>query len=354
MIGDLVMSKLNVKFLNVGQGDSTFIEYTDSKSKVWRFLIDCNRGTESKGIDVPRFLKDRIPVVEEDGKKVRRLDYLIVTHPHSDHIQDLEAIGDDFVIGELWDSGHVPETDESGEQCELYQKYEEVKEKHGPCKLHKMSRTAEDICDGELQAHVFSPSRFIDDEDEMTGGERREAIHSECMAFKLIFNDFSILFTGDSNWLAWQRITDYEEYDDDTLKADVLHVSHHGSRTFFKKEEEDDPLLAGIERIAPTSLVISVPKKSKHGHPHESAMKIYKEHVAEDEIYFTYNNTVELEVDDQGAYTLDYEDGSIQEEYELSESGSDDDGGKKSTPATSAKTSRIHKSRSHLDDQGAA
>lgn len=84
------MSKLKVWFLNVGQGDSTFIEFTDSSARVWRMLIDCNRGTESKGIDVPRFLKDRIPQTRENGKSVRRLDYLIVTHPHSDHIQDLK------------------------------------------------------------------------------------------------------------------------------------------------------------------------------------------------------------------------------------------------------------------------
>ncbi len=346
------MSKLKVWFLNVGQGDSTFIEFTDSSARVWRMLIDCNRGTESKGIDVPRFLKDRIPQTRENGKSVRRLDYLIVTHPHSDHIQDLEAIGDEFVIGELWDSGHIPEKDENGEQSDLFEKYKKVKSKHGPPKLHKMSNSTEPMCDGELEAHIFSPSKFIDEKEEMTNEERREAIHTECLAFKLIFGTFSILFTGDSNWLAWERITDY--YDAETLKAQVLHVSHHGSRTFFRKEEEDEPLTESMDMIEPECLVISVPKDSKHKHPNPGAMKIYREYVADEDIFFTYNKTVELEADNSGIYTIDNETGDIQEQSELGsddDPGGDDDTKKSAPPATPTRT---YRSRSSLDDQGAA
>lgn len=344
------MSKLKVLFLNAGQGDSTFIEFTDSKGRVWRMLIDCNRGTESKGIDVPRFIKDRIPQTREGDKWVRRLDYLIVTHPHSDHIQDLETIGDEFVIGELWDSGHIPEKDDDGKQADLFEKYKKVKQKHGPPICHTMSRSTKPLCGDELKAHVFSPSKFIDDTEEMTDLERREAIHTECMVFKLIFGTFSILFTGDSNWLAWERITDY--YEAATLKAQVLHVSHHGSRTFFHKEEEDEPLTESMDMIDPECLVISVPKNSKHKHPNKGAMKIYLEYVAEEDIFFTYNNTVELEVDSAGSYTIDNENGDIQEKYELgSDDSGDDDPKKTAPPATPART---YRSGSCLDDQGAA
>lgn len=347
------MSKLKVWFLNVGQGDSTYLEFEDSQGEIWRGLIDCNLDAQRKGINVIEFLADRIPLQEENGEKFRYLDYLIVTHPHADHIRGIADIGEQYRFGELWDSGHVPEEENNSE---LYEKYAGVKEKHKDV-LHqddrKMSRAPVAMCGGELLAHIFSPSRFITCEEEMTGQERREAIHSECMAFKLIFGDFSILFAGDSNWLAWERITNYEYYDDDTLKAAVLHASHHGSRTFFRKDQDQEPLRAGIERIDPDHLVVSVPADSPHDHPHDDAMETYREHVPEDEIYYTHDKTVILEADEEGDYSLDHEDGDIQEKYELS-SGSDEDdkggGGGRAQKAFSVTTV----SRSRLDDQGSA
>lgn len=344
------MSTLKVWFLNVGQGDSTYFEFTDSQEKIWRGLIDCNLDPAHKGIDVVQFLADQIPLPE--GQEQRYLDYLIVTHPHADHIRGLAAIGNDYDLGELWDSGHEPESSE--ENSPLYEKYAAVKEKHEDV-LHqedrKMSRTPINMCDGELQAHIFSPSRFITCDEEMTSEERREAIHSECMCFKLIFGEFSILFAGDSNWLAWERITEYEGYDDDTLKATILHASHHGSRTFFRKNKDAEPLEEGIERIDPDHLIISVSNPSPHEHPHEDALEIYQKHVDESETFYTYNNTLVLEVNDLGEYTLE-EDPEIQKQYELGTETEEDD--KSSKGGASKSFSVTAMPRTRLDDQGAA
>ncbi len=309
------MKQLRIYFLNVGQGDSTYIEYT-SGERVWRILVDCNlhRGY---GIDVIRFLEDQIPKV--DGK--RTLDCLIVTHPHKDHITGLGAL-EALSIGELWDSGHVPEDPET----DHYKSYEKLKEKNkAALKEWKMSRTPMPICGGELSAHVFSPSRFIKDDEEMTETERREAIHEECMVVKLAFGDFSLLLTGDSNRRAWERIAGYEEYGAAVLGSAILHASHHGSRTFFKNAEEDEPYTAAIETIRPTHLVISVSDPSPHDHPHPDAMEIYREYVKEENIWETPKGTIICVVGEDGSYTIDYEDGSIQGRYGLPED--DDDGG---------------------------
>jgi competence protein ComEC len=315
------MAQLKIYFLNVGQGDSTYIEFTDSKQKVWRILIDCN---EAKGgINVLSFLSDQMP--GDEGEKELHLDYLIVTHPHSDHIRGIAQIGNDYTIGELWDSGHEPEKETA--EGDLYKKYQAVKEKHEDVLMvdedHKTSRTPLDICGGELQAHIFRPSQFID-------AETRDAIHAECFCIKLTFNDLSVLFAGDSNKEAWEFITTYKPFTDEILKADVLHASHHGSRTFFKTSDTDEePLEDGIRRVAPEYLVISVPKESPHGHPHDDAMEIYEKYVEKDNIFYTYNNSVILEADENGLLSIDYEDGSLQEKYEI---GGDGDDGPDSGP----------------------
>lgn len=340
------MRQLRIYFLNVGQGDCTFIEYT-SGDRVWRILVDCNlhRG---QGIDVIRFLEDQIPKV--NGK--RPLDYLIATHPHKDHITGLGAL-DGFSIGELWDSGHIPEDRDT----DHYKSYEKLKERNkAVLKELKMSRTPVPICGGELSAHVFSPSRFIKDEEEMTDTERREAIHDECMVMKLVFGDFSLLLTGDSNRNAWERIAGYEEYGPTVLASTILHASHHGSRTFFKNNEEDEPYTAAIEMIQPEHLVISVADPSPHEHPHRDAMEIYRKHVAEENIWQTPKGTVICVVNEDGSYSIDYEDGSIQERYALPD---DDDGGgggdgKSSKLGGFGSGVSVISSRTRIDDKPAA
>ncbi len=348
------MAKMKVWFLNVGQGDSTYIEFTDSKNKVWRILIDCNldKREKSPGIDVIAFLSDQMP--EEKGSKKLHLDYLIVTHPHADHIRGLAAIGNDYTIGEMWDSGHKPEKEMA--DSDLYKKYEKVKKKHKDV-LHiddrKWSRTPIDICGGELKAHIFRPSKN-------TEADTADAVHAECMCFKLSFKDFHIMFTGDSNCAAWKAITAYKPFKDNpnTFKAQILHASHHGSRSFFKENKDDEPFMDGINRIDPDHVIISAPSDSVHKHPHKDALDIYEDQVGEDEVYQTDENTVVLEVDDKGKYSLKFDDGTIQDDYGLGPDDDDDpdgsdDGDKKqkSSPAVSKKT---HKSRSTLDDQGSA
>ena len=52
-----------------------------------------------------RFLKDRIPETKNaDGKFKRKLDYLVITHAHEDHITGINELDDEFVFGEIWDS----------------------------------------------------------------------------------------------------------------------------------------------------------------------------------------------------------------------------------------------------------
>jgi hypothetical protein len=58
----------------------------------------------------------------------------------------------------------------------------------------------------------------------------------------------------------------------------VLVASHHGSRTFFKEDKDDDPYEDAVEAIAPDYTLISVGKDNDYDHPHEEALKLYQEH----------------------------------------------------------------------------
>jgi hypothetical protein len=87
----------------------------------------------------------------------------------------------------------------------------------------------------------------------------------------------SVLLPGDSTVNQWRdRIV--PNYDEELLEADVLVVSHHGSRTFFKKDKDDDPYEDAIEAIAPNYTLISVGEDNDYDHPHVDALKLYQEY----------------------------------------------------------------------------
>ncbi len=312
------MKKLKIYFLNVGQGDSTYFQL-QADSRFYHMLVDCNYHP-GQGIDVARFLADEI--TRNSGTSY--IDYVVVTHPHEDHVKGIARFSE-FEIGELWDSGHTPADSESS----WYRDYQKFKEAHrSVLRELKMSRTPVPIFDGHMSAHIFSPSRFITPDDEMTAEERREAIHEQCMVIKLTLGHFAVLITGDSNKSAWERISAYDDYRQNlVLHSSLLSASHHGSRTFFKKDEDDEPLLDGIKLISPSEVVVSVGGPSKHDHPHKDALELYRKH-SSGEILQTPDGTVICEVSEDGMYSIWNDAGPIQDEYGLPENGDGGDGGK--------------------------
>src|SRR5699024_8733815 len=78
---------LKVHFINVGQGDSTFISLPNGES----VLID--GGTRGSGSTVRRYL---------NGLNINKIDYVIATHPHEDHIGGLIEVINNFDIGTVY------------------------------------------------------------------------------------------------------------------------------------------------------------------------------------------------------------------------------------------------------------
>jgi hypothetical protein len=144
-----------------------------------------------------------------------------------------------------------------------------------------------------------------------------------------------ILISGDADRDAFEKhITAYHR---ERLSAFALGASHHGSRTFFKCDEDDDPYLEGIRAIDPVSVIVSAPTQAEscHGHPHDDAMELYENHVGEDHVHHTGEERYSFIVDiyRDGTYGEVTDDGGrLSEEYGLGE----DDGGGGTANAKSA------------------
>jgi competence protein ComEC len=332
------MAEFEVIFADVGQGDCTLIRLPDGEY----MLVDVYRCPD-RGIDIFKLLDDVLP---DSGDGRKRLKYLVITHAHDDHITGIGDLYDRYAVEWLW----VPQYEDRKQVAKHFAEYQRVVDQHPDAQIKQPqgSRTPLnekdpdfDISDG-VAVRCFSPPGYVKIEDTLTEEEAKQLVHEHCLVLKLSYEDASVILTGDSNLACWERIVDYYEgrAEDETgtevLNADVLHASHHGSRTFFKNGDEDsEASLVALETIAPDAVIVSVGEDNQHNHPHDDMMAAYRDQAGEDNVFETrHTGTVVMEVDagvpyrivlDSGSYAEDY--GWDDEDDEDGDSDDDRDGG---------------------------
>lgn len=213
-------NNLRVYCLDVGQGDSILITNNNKT-----MLIDAS--TNEMGSRVVKYLNDL---------GIKKIDYLVGTHPHEDHIGGLDNVIKNFDIGTIYMPNVVATT----------KTYEEVIDAISAKKLKVTSpKTGDKFTVGNAECEVMSIRNEKDD-------------YNNCsIVIKMDFNNVSYLFTGDA-----------EESVESSRKwphIDVLKVGHHGSNTSSSKNF--------LEQIKPEVALISVGQGNTYGHPTQSTLK---------------------------------------------------------------------------------
>ena len=282
-----------VVFLYVGQGDSTLLVIPSANSYKY-VLVDSHLDKKLGGIDIVAMLADLLD---------QKLDVFVNTHPHIDHLKGVKEVFDKVGIKEIWHSGHIPGGDHKESYKDLKKIIDEIGEKKtyllkGSRQLNKLDDKEYDL--GDVSFNVLSPAEYVIDEiaDEKPE-ERYRRIHEQCGVIKFIYGTEpkEILITGDSDSVAWkEHITEYHK---ERLPSFLMTASHHGSKTFFRQNEDEEEYTDHLDMISPSHLVVSAPKQSesKHGHPADEAMTIYKKYVAESNVYHLGKNRECLIVD---------------------------------------------------------
>lgn len=217
----VIAGNLRVYYLDVGQADSILVI---DKEKT--MLIDA--GTNEEGQTVVNFLKD---------KGITRIDYLVGTHPHEDHIGGLDDVIDNFDIGTIY----MP-------------------------KMQTTTKTFEDVLDSIANKNLQVTTPVVGDTFNLIDAkctimavdtqDTEDNLNLSSIVIRMTYGGNSFLFMGDAEAeveeaRSWQP-------------ADVLKVGHHGSKTSSSQNF--------IYQVMPSIAIIQVGKDNSYNLPNQETI----------------------------------------------------------------------------------
>jgi competence protein ComEC len=228
---DKSIKNLEVTFLNVGQGDSTFIKTPNNKN----ILIDS--GPKNVVLNKLRQIMNR---------KDKTLDMLVVTNPDADHISGFNYILDDYNVLSVL----LPGTSSTTETYKELIK--NIKSKNIPIIYAYRGMKIYLDKENEVLMSVLFPDQIV----------RLWERNNGSLVFKLNHKNNSVLFMGDATVETEKIILSTQI--NDNLKSDILKVGHHGSNTSTSEEF--------LDIVSPKFAILSYGEGNKYGHPHEEVV----------------------------------------------------------------------------------
>lgn len=224
---------LRLSFLDVGQGDSALIDLPDGR------LVLIDAGLSRPGHRALR------PLLQ--ARRRSRIDLAILSHPHPDHYGGLTSLIDEVAIDELWISGQGVTEHPHGPAARLSRAWAargtRVREANEVCGTHRL---------GDVGLEVLWPCPAWD-----PGLDPND----NSLVVRIVYGEQSVLFTGDAEALAEAALEDVPHA---SLRADVLKVPHHGSRTSSSD--------AFLDLVRPKVAIASMGQRSRYGHPHPEVL----------------------------------------------------------------------------------
>ncbi len=217
-----------IHYIDVGQADATAVFLPDGKT----MLID--GGNDNDGDKIAKYF---------NKYGINRIDYLIATHPHEDHIGGLSTIVETFDIGNIY----MPKV---SYDSTAYTNLLETIDSKGLLIISAKKGVVVANTD-EYYAEILSPVR-----------ERYNEMNYYSVVLKLTYKNTTYLFTGDA------EIINENELEGD-ISADVLKVGHHGSDTSSSE--------AFLNKVNPKIAVIHVGKDNSYSHPHDVVLNRLEE-----------------------------------------------------------------------------
>ncbi|RII31271.1 MAG: DNA internalization-related competence protein ComEC/Rec2 [Geobacter sp.] len=238
--------RLHITMLSVGQGESLLLRLPDGTT----MLVDGGGYLHENGNDFGE--RTLAPALFKLG--VKRIDRMVLTHSHPDHVGGLPYVARTFPVGEFWEAapGGV------GDQ------YDQLRAILDDKKVPRRLLAAGDVLKpgGNVALEVLwplppgaGPTRATDE----------AALNDESLVFRLEYGKFAMLFTADAGAIVEERLL----ADGADIAAAVLKIGHHGSRYATSG--------AFLDQVSPRAALISV-GSNNFGLPSAATLGLLRRH----------------------------------------------------------------------------
>ncbi len=239
-------NNLRITAIDVGQGSSTLIQFPHGTN----MLVD-GGGFSDSSFDMGKMVIAPFLYAERIGK----IDIVVLTHPHPDHLQGLIYIINNFAVKEVWHTGLQSEDD-------LYRLWEKtILEKKIKIKQLSAQTPAENISGAHVQ-FLWPASKQIWKASEASYHDTNDA----SLVTKITYGSKSFLLTGDISESVETLLINAGQ----NLKSDLLFMPHHGSN--------HSSSIDFISAVSPRYAIVSSGKNNVFRHPHPDVLKRYLSH----------------------------------------------------------------------------
>jgi competence protein ComEC len=220
---DVVAGKLQVHFIDVGQGDAALIITPDNKC----IIIDA--GTNSSQDTLRAYL---------NSQQVTNIEYAVFTHPHEDHIGGADVVINSFNVKNVI----LPDAQANTRT------YEDMLKAIDTNDVNMFIAAPDDeYVAGDVSFVILAPQ-----------GSDFSELNNSSIVLKLQYGDTSFMFTGDAESNSEKAMLSM--YNVSVFGSDVLKVGHHGSTS--------STTVNFLNAVNPLYAVISCGKGNSYGHPH--------------------------------------------------------------------------------------
>lgn len=225
---DKLPEEIKVHFIDIGQGDSILIQ----------------QGPKSMLIDTgPKENKDTLmEYLASQG--IKKIDYLILTHQHSDHIGNAAKVIKNYPIGTIY----MPDVTSSSNE---FENMTQAINSKGLSITRPISGSS--FTFGDTQCSILAPNSY-----------KYEDENNYSIVLKMIYKNTSFLFAGDAQFISENEMIN-KGYD---LSADVLKIGQHGNDKATSEEF--------LNKVTPKYAALSCAKNDSNDHPSKETMKLLK------------------------------------------------------------------------------
>ncbi|HET7209879.1 MAG TPA: DNA internalization-related competence protein ComEC/Rec2 [Terriglobales bacterium] len=221
--------------LDVGQGDSTLVVSPEGRT----MLIDAGgmAGAARSNFDIGEDVVS--PYLWSRG--ITRLDVIVVTHGHWDHVGGMKAVMDNFRPREIWVGNNAPTP-------ALRFLLQHARERHVDIRLLE---AGDSLQLGALDFRALAPAKDL--------AFKPRRANDDCLALKVTYRSTSVLLEGDAEKTTERQIAE------EAPQAELLKVGHHGSATSTSADL--------LDAVSPRLALISVGRDNSYGHPRQIVLQ---------------------------------------------------------------------------------